>query len=54
MAATAVYWFVFNLAIAIGAAASGLVVDLLGIAEVLWLGAALVLLALVTVRRAPR
>lgn len=53
-AATAVYCFVFNLAIAIGAAASGLVVDLLGVAEVLWLGAALVLLALVAVRRAPR
>jgi predicted MFS family arabinose efflux permease len=52
-AATAVYCFVFNLAIAVGAAASGLVVDQLGVAQVLWLGAALVLLALLTVKRAP-
>jgi predicted MFS family arabinose efflux permease len=52
-AATAVYCFVFNIAIAVGAAASGLVVDALGVPSVLWLGAALVLLVLLTVRRAP-
>jgi predicted MFS family arabinose efflux permease len=52
-AATAVYCFVFNLAIAVGAAASGLVVDALGVPSVLWLGAVLVLLVLLTVRRAP-
>ncbi|TQM43402.1 putative MFS family arabinose efflux permease [Pseudonocardia cypriaca] len=52
-AATAVYCFVFNLAIAVGAAASGLVVDALGVPSVLWLGAVLVLLVMVTVRRAP-
>jgi predicted MFS family arabinose efflux permease len=52
-AATSVYCFVFNLAIAVGAAASGLVVDALGVPSVLWLGAVLVLLVLVTVRRAP-
>jgi predicted MFS family arabinose efflux permease len=44
---------VFNLAIAAGAAASGLVVDALGVSSVLWLGAVLVLLVLLTVRRAP-
>jgi uncharacterized membrane protein YoaK (UPF0700 family) len=47
------YCFVFNLAIAVGAAASGLVVDALGVPSGLWLGAALVLLVLLTVRRAP-
>jgi predicted MFS family arabinose efflux permease len=52
-AATSVYCFVFNLAIAAGAAASGLVVDALGVSNVLWLGAVLVLLVLLTVRRAP-
>ena len=52
-AATALYCFAFNLAIALGAAASGLVVDALGVPSVLWLGAALVLLVLLTVRRAP-
>jgi predicted MFS family arabinose efflux permease len=52
-AATAIYCFVFNLAIALGALASGLVVDAMGVRRVLWLGAALVLLVLVTVRRAP-
>jgi predicted MFS family arabinose efflux permease len=52
-AATSVYCFVFNLAIAAGAAASGLVVDALGVSSVLWLGAVLVLLVLLTVRRAP-
>lgn len=53
-AATAVYCFVFNLAIAVGAAVGGVVVDALGVPSVLWLGAVLVLLVLVTVRRAPR
>ena len=43
----------FNLSIAIGAGAGGLVVDTLGVPSVLWLGAALVLLVLLTVRRAP-
>jgi predicted MFS family arabinose efflux permease len=52
-AATAVYCFVFNLFIAVGVAASGLVVDALGVPSVLWLGAVLVLLVLLTVRRAP-
>ncbi len=52
-AATSVYCFVFNLFIAVGAAASGLVVDALGVPSVLWLGAVLVLLVLLTVRRAP-
>jgi predicted MFS family arabinose efflux permease len=52
-AATAIYCFVFNLAIAAGALASSLVVDHLGVASVLWIGAALVLLVLVTVRQAP-
>jgi predicted MFS family arabinose efflux permease len=52
-AATAVYCFVFNLAIALGAAASGLVVDALGLPSVLWFGAVLMLLVLLTVRRAP-
>ena len=52
-AATALYCFAFNLAIAFGAAASGLVVDALGVPSVLWLGAALVLLVLLTVRWAP-
>jgi predicted MFS family arabinose efflux permease len=52
-AATAVYCFVVNLAIAVGAAASGVVVDALGLPSVLWRTAVLVLLALLTVRRAP-
>jgi predicted MFS family arabinose efflux permease len=51
--ATAIYCFVFNLAIALGVLASSQVVDGLGVRSVLWLGAALVLLVLVTVRRAP-
>jgi predicted MFS family arabinose efflux permease len=52
-AAAALYCFAFNLDIALGAAASGLVVDALGVPSVLWLGAVLVLLVLLTVRRAP-
>ncbi|MEU4196302.1 MFS transporter [Kribbella sp. NPDC026611] len=52
-AATAVYCFVFNLAIAFGALAGGVLVDTLGIRSMLWIGAALVLLVLTTVRRAP-
>jgi len=38
-AATAVYCFVFNLAISVGVAAGGLVVDALGLPSVLWRGA---------------
>jgi predicted MFS family arabinose efflux permease len=53
-AATAIYCFVFNLAIALGTLASGLVVNAMGVRSVLWTGAALVLLVLTTVRRAPR
>lgn len=53
-AATSIYCFVFNLAIALGAAAGGLVVDALGVPSVLWLGSALVLLVLLTARGAPR
>jgi predicted MFS family arabinose efflux permease len=45
---------VFNLFIAVGAAASGVVVDALGVPSVLWLGALLALLVLLTVRWAPR
>jgi predicted MFS family arabinose efflux permease len=52
-AATAIYCFVFNLAIALGALASSVVVDAMGIKSVLWIAAVLVLLVLVTVRRAP-
>ncbi|WP_242888782.1 MFS transporter [Actinomadura litoris] len=52
-AATAIYCFVFNLAIALGALASGLVVDAAGVRSVFWIAAALVLLVLLTVRRAP-
>jgi predicted MFS family arabinose efflux permease len=51
-AATALYCFVFNLAIAFGTFASSLVVNATSVRNVLWIGAALVLLALVTVRRA--
>ena len=51
-AATAVYCFVFNMAIAPGALAGSVVVDALGV-RASWVGAALVLLVLVTVRRAP-
>ncbi len=52
-AATSVYCLVFNLSIAVGVTTSGLVVDALGVPSVLWLGAALVLLVLLTVRWAP-
>jgi predicted MFS family arabinose efflux permease len=52
-AATEIYCFVFNLAIALGALASSVVVDAMGIKSVLWIAAVLVLLVLVTVRRAP-
>jgi predicted MFS family arabinose efflux permease len=52
-AATAIYCFVFNLAIALGALASSVVVDAWGVKTVLWMAAVLVLLAVVTVRRAP-
>ncbi|HEX4817232.1 MAG TPA: MFS transporter [Nonomuraea sp.] len=52
-AATAIYCFVFNLAIALGALASSVVVDVMGVQSVLWIGAVLVLLVLGTVRRAP-
>nr|CEL20644.1 integral membrane transport protein [Kibdelosporangium sp. MJ126-NF4]CTQ89556.1 integral membrane transport protein [Kibdelosporangium sp. MJ126-NF4] len=52
-AATAIYCFVFNLAIALGALASSVLVDGMGVQSVLWIAAALVLLVLVTVRRAP-
>jgi predicted MFS family arabinose efflux permease len=44
---------VFNLAIALGALASSVIVDAMGIQSVLWIAAALVLLVLLTVRRAP-
>lgn len=53
-AAKAIYCFVFNLAIALGAAVGGVVVDTLAVPSVLRLGAALVLLVLLTVRSAPR
>jgi predicted MFS family arabinose efflux permease len=52
-AATAIYTFVFNLAIAFGALAGSVVVNAAGVRSMLWIGAALVLLVLVTVRRAP-
>ena len=52
-AATAIYCFVFNLAIAFGALASSVVLDAMGVKSVLWIAAVLVLLVLVTVRRAP-
>ncbi|TDP96785.1 MFS transporter [Labedaea rhizosphaerae] len=52
-AATAIYCFVFNLAIALGALASSVVVDDMGVNTVLWAAAVLVLLVLLTVRRAP-
>ena len=52
-AATAIYCFVFNMAIALGALAGSVVVDAMGVQSMLWIGAALVLLVLVTVRRAP-
>ena len=44
-AATAIYCFVFNLAIALGAPASSLVVDAMGIRSLRWIAAVLVLLA---------
>ncbi|MBE1468889.1 MFS transporter [Kibdelosporangium phytohabitans] len=53
-AATAIYCFVFNLAIALGALASSVIVDAINVQSVLWIAAALVLLVLLTVRRAPR
>lgn len=53
-AATAIYCFVFNMAIALGALASSVIVDAINVQSVLWIAAALVLLVLVTVRRAPR
>lgn len=43
----------FNLAIALGAAAGGVVVDAPGVPSVLWFAAVLVPLVLVTVQRAP-
>ncbi|WUH98697.1 MFS transporter [Spirillospora sp. NBC_00431] len=52
-AATAIYCFVFNLAIAFGALAGSVVVDAAGVESMLWVGAALVLIVLVTVRRGP-
>ncbi|WP_242909214.1 MFS transporter [Actinomadura terrae] len=52
-AATAIYCFVFNLAIALGALASGLVVDATGVRSVFWIAAVVVLLVLLAVRWAP-
>lgn len=53
-AATAIYCFVFNLAISVGALASSIVVDAMGVQTVLPGAAVVVLLALLTVRRAPK
>jgi predicted MFS family arabinose efflux permease len=51
-AATAIYCFVFNLAIAAGAFASSQVVDAMGVKSVLWIDAGLILLVLLPVRGA--
>jgi len=52
-AATAIYCFVFNLAIAVGALATSLAVDGTGLRAAPWIGAGLVLLVPLTIRQAP-